>query len=69
LYLRKVNDINGPIGALLHTNTTTNTEFFRNEANLGGVLDLNTELADFHQGTVFLTLQIASGGFALDVSF
>ena len=53
------------VGALLHANTTTDTEFLGNEANLGVAFHFDAQLADLHFGAVSPAFQIASGGLAL----
>jgi homoaconitase/3-isopropylmalate dehydratase large subunit len=40
----QINDVDSGKGTLLYANTTTNTELFRDEGNLGGRLNFDTEL-------------------------
>ena len=68
MHLWQIDDVDSVVGTLLHANTTTNTEFLGNEANLGVALDFHAELADFHLGTVSSAFQVASGGFALHLT-
>ena len=54
------------IRTFLNTNTTTNTEFFRNETNLRSRLYLHAKLTNLHKRTILSTFQITSGWFTLE---
>ena len=67
-YFGKVDDADCLVGALLHTDTTSNTQFFRDKTDLGGRLDFYAQLAHLDKGTVSLTFQIATARFTLAIT-
>lgn len=50
---RQVDDLNSTKGTFFDTNTTTDTEVFRDESNLTGRSDLNTELTSSNNRACF----------------
>ena len=67
-YFRKVDDVDCLVGALLHADTTSNTQFFRDKTDLGGRLDFYAQFAHLDKGTVSLTFQIATARFTLTIT-
>lgn len=67
-YLRQIDNINGLVWTLLHTNTTSDTQFFRNHTNLRSALHLHTQGSHLYTRAVSLTLKTTSWRFALHIT-
>ena len=64
----KVDNTDGFVGTFLHTDTTSNAEFLRDETNLGSRLHLHTKLSLLHERTISFAFKITTTRFTLQVS-
>lgn len=64
----KIDNTDSFVGTFLHTDTASNTEFLRDETNLGSRLHLHTKLSLLHERTISFAFEITTTGFALQVS-